>query len=223
MCFLLVSKVELPSLRPVNGSHCIPDTESLVEWGVTVCPRTPTDGKHSHLSQPHSAKTQGLQSRQCSARRHLPQWPLGAQQRDSTRRRSSGRWETSCCGSPRRRESGRALGQGLLSTVAPDPASVPSLLFSRWFSAPVCSKVPFGGIQTGRVTAQTRLVWENTWISKLFIEFKTPSSQKMSTLCLPVKKGKAIGLYVFNSSEFLNCYFNFLKFFSVTHLGKNSY
>lgn len=47
MWFFLVLRVELPNLYATSGCDCILDTDSFVEWDVTVCPKIPADGKRT--------------------------------------------------------------------------------------------------------------------------------------------------------------------------------
>lgn len=69
MWFFLVFRVELPT----SGCYCILDTDSLVEWGVTVCPKIPENDKQSNVLYFHSVKMQELQSRRCFTTWHLLQ------------------------------------------------------------------------------------------------------------------------------------------------------
>lgn len=69
MWFFLVFTVELPT----SGCYCILDTDSLVEWGVTVCPKFPENDKQSNILYFHSVKMQELQSRRCFTTWHLLQ------------------------------------------------------------------------------------------------------------------------------------------------------
>ena len=144
MKFFLVFRAERLSLCTTSGCYCILDPDSLLEGGLTMCPKTPAEDEQNSVLYFHSVKTQELQSRRCfTTSFSQPRQSTPTQTRHEWRGYGPARELAFWILNYRECVIGK-LGWSLLACVAPDPTLALNLYFNNYSVFPsICSQHGF--------------------------------------------------------------------------------